>query len=80
VGVSGGQAGGWAGEHGAHYTGRKLGILDIFFEYSLKIPRIYSNMFEYTRYFLVGRARRSYGRGGRAGGPGRRVHRQPWHH
>jgi hypothetical protein len=45
-----------------HYVIYKLDILDIFFENSLKIPRIYSNMLEYTRiclnileYFLVGR-------------------------
>jgi hypothetical protein len=58
----------------AHYAGREPGVLNIFFEYSLKMPRIYSNMLEYTRiysnileYFLVGRARRSTGRAGRAG-------------
>jgi hypothetical protein len=37
----------------AHYTGRKLGVLDIFSEYSLKIPRIYSNMLKYTRIYLI---------------------------
>jgi hypothetical protein len=30
-----------------YYTGCKPGILGIFSEYSLKIPRIYSNMIEY---------------------------------
>jgi hypothetical protein len=33
----------------AHYIGREPGVLDIFFEFSLKIPRIYSNMLEYAR-------------------------------
>jgi hypothetical protein len=42
----------------AHYARREPGVLDIFSEYSLKIPRIYPNMLEYTRYFLVGRAHR----------------------
>jgi hypothetical protein len=70
-----------------HYASCKPGVLDMFSKYSLKIPQIYSNMLEYariclnileyTRYFLVGRVPRSYGRGGRAGGPGRRAYRQP---
>jgi hypothetical protein len=38
----------WAG---AHYARRKPGLLDIFSEYSLKIPQIYSNMLEYTRIY-----------------------------
>jgi hypothetical protein len=36
-----------------HYVLYKLDIMDIFYEYSLKIPQIYLNMLEY---FLVGRA------------------------
>jgi hypothetical protein len=58
----------WAGVTGrqasvpAHYIGHKSSVLNIFSEYSL-------NYLEYTRYFLVGRARRSTGRGGHAGGP-----------
>jgi hypothetical protein len=52
----------------AHYTGYKPGVLDIFFEYSLKIPRICLNILKYTRYFLVGQAWRSYGQGGQASG------------
>jgi hypothetical protein len=35
----------------AHYAGREPGVLNIFFEYSLKMPRIYSNMLEYTRIY-----------------------------
>jgi hypothetical protein len=35
----------------AHYTGRELGVLDIFSEYSLKIPRIYLNMLKYSRIY-----------------------------
>jgi hypothetical protein len=64
----------------AHYVRRELGVLDIFFEYSLKVPQIHSNMLEYTRiysnileYFLIGCARRSTGQGGRASGPGGRA-------
>jgi hypothetical protein len=30
----------------AHYIGHKPGILDIFSKYSLKIPRIYSNILD----------------------------------
>jgi hypothetical protein len=60
-GVTGGQAG-----MPIHYVGLKLGVLNIFFEYSLKLPQICSNMLEYTRYFLVGRVQRSTGRGGRS--------------
>jgi hypothetical protein len=41
-----------------YYTRPELGVLDIFSKYSLKIPRIYSNILEY---FLVGRAQKSYG-------------------
>jgi hypothetical protein len=32
----------------AHYTGHEPGVLDIFSEYSLKIPQICLNMLEYT--------------------------------
>jgi hypothetical protein len=42
---------GWAGGP-VHYVWYELDILDIFFEYSFKIPRIHSNILEY---FLVGR-------------------------
>jgi hypothetical protein len=45
----------------AYYVRHKLGILDIFSEYSLKLPRICSNILEYTRYFLIGQAQRSIG-------------------
>jgi hypothetical protein len=51
----------------AHYARRKPGVLDIFSEYSLKLPRTGSNILKYTRYFLVGQAWRSIRRGGRAG-------------
>jgi hypothetical protein len=72
----------------AHYTGRKPSVpihyskhepsvLDIFSEYSLKIPQIYLNMLEYTRIYSIFpcragaevlRARQASGRaGGRAG-------------
>jgi hypothetical protein len=37
----------------AHYTRREPGVLDIFSEYSLKIPRICSNMLEYTRIYSI---------------------------
>jgi hypothetical protein len=71
----------------AHYIGREPGVLDIFAKYSLKIPRIYSNILEYTRicsnilkytrYFLIGRAWRSYGRavwvGGRTNNPSQNM-------
>jgi hypothetical protein len=73
--LTGGRAGGLA-----HYAERKPGVLDIFSEYSFKIPRIYLNMLEYTRIFPcrvgveVYRARRAGGPGGRAGG---RAHKQP---
>ena len=30
----------------AHYIGHELGIMDIFIEYSLKIPQIYSNILD----------------------------------
>jgi hypothetical protein len=74
AGVTGGRVG-----MPAHHTGRELGILDIFSEYSLKIPRIYSNMLEYTRIYLIFLCRAGTEvlwarRGGQAGG---RVHRQP---
>jgi hypothetical protein len=50
------------------------GILDIFSEYFLKIPRIYSNMLEYTRYFLVGvGVEASWARQA-----GEQAHKQPW--
>jgi hypothetical protein len=62
VGIAGGRAGGLV-----PYVGHEPGVLDIFSEYSLKIPRIYSNI---LKYFLVGRAWRSTGRGGQA-------HKQP---
>jgi hypothetical protein len=45
------EANGWAGGL-AHYARRELGILYIFSEYSLKIPRIYLNMLGYTRIYL----------------------------
>jgi hypothetical protein len=48
----------------AHYTRRKLGILDIFSEYSLKIPRIYSNILDISL---------SGGRGGLTGEAGGRA-------
>jgi hypothetical protein len=55
----------------AHYVGHEPGVLNIFFEYSLKIPWIYSNMLEHTRIYsntsLSGR------RGGLSGEAGRRV-------
>jgi hypothetical protein len=47
-----------------YYTGCKPGVLDIFSEYSLKIPRIYSNILDISW---------SGGRGGLTGGPGRRA-------
>jgi hypothetical protein len=54
-----------------HYAGHEPGVLNIFFEYSLKIPRIYLNMLEYTQIFsnisLSGRRR------GLPGEVGRRV-------
>jgi hypothetical protein len=34
-----------------HYIQYKQDILDIFSEYFLKVPQIYSNMLEYTRIF-----------------------------
>jgi hypothetical protein len=34
-----------------HYIWYELDILDIFFEYSLKIPKIHSNMLKYTQIF-----------------------------
>jgi hypothetical protein len=60
-----------------HYAGREPGVLDIFFEYSLKIPRIYSNMLEYTQIYsnisLLGGRR---GLPGEAGGWSRRAGRR----
>jgi hypothetical protein len=32
----------------AYYTGREPGVLDIYSEHSLKLPRICSNMLEYS--------------------------------
>jgi hypothetical protein len=43
---------GWAGMP-IHNTGHEPGVLDIFSEYSFKIPRIYLNMLEYTRIYLI---------------------------
>jgi hypothetical protein len=62
--LTGGRSG-WIGERAgglAHYAGREPGVLDIFSEYSLKIPQIYSNILEY---FFVERAWRSTGQGRR---------------
>jgi hypothetical protein len=47
-----------------HYARRESGVLDIFSEYSLKIPQIYSNMLDILDISLLGR------RGGLIGGPG----------
>jgi hypothetical protein len=55
----------------AHYTGRELGVLDIFSEYSLKIPQIYLNILDISL---------SSGHGGlmgEAGGRSGQVHKQP---
>jgi hypothetical protein len=41
----------WTGGHSVHYVQYKPDILNIYSEYSLKIPRIYSNMLDYTRTF-----------------------------
>jgi hypothetical protein len=35
----------------AYYARREPGVLNIFSEYSFKIPRIYSNMLEYTQIY-----------------------------
>jgi hypothetical protein len=51
-----------------HYAGREPGVLDIFFEYSLKIPRICSNILNISL---------SSGHEGLTGEADRRVHRQP---
>jgi hypothetical protein len=48
----------------ADYTGREPGVLDIFSEYSLKIPRIYSNILDISL---------SGGRGGLTGQAGRCI-------
>jgi hypothetical protein len=48
AGVRGGRAGVLA-----HYAKCKPGILDIFSEYSFKIPQIYLNMLKYTRIYLI---------------------------
>jgi hypothetical protein len=45
--LTGRRAGGRAGVL-AYYVGHEPGVLNIFFEYSLKIPRIYSNILECT--------------------------------
>jgi hypothetical protein len=66
AGVTGGRAGGRACPLRRVQTGCVGHILLIFFKNTL-------NILEYTRYFLVGRAWRSYGRGGRAGSPSRRT-------
>jgi hypothetical protein len=66
----------------AHYTGCKLGVLDIFSEYSLKIRRINSNMLEYARIYSdilnISLSGRRGGLTGEAGGQGGRAHRQPY--
>jgi hypothetical protein len=54
-----------------HYIGREPGVLDIFSEYSLKIPQIYSNMLEYTQIYLI--ISLSGGRGGLLGEAGGRT-------
>jgi hypothetical protein len=62
AGVTGGRA-----SVPIHYTERESSVLDIFSEYSLKnleYIRICLNILEYTRYFLVGQAQRSYRQGG----------------
>jgi hypothetical protein len=37
----------------AYYARHELSVLDIFSKYSLKIPRIYSNMLKYTRIYSI---------------------------
>jgi hypothetical protein len=57
-----------------HYTRREPGVLDIFSEYSLKIPRIYSNMLEYIRiYSNILNISLSGGHGGLTGEAGGRT-------
>jgi hypothetical protein len=72
VGVTGRRAG-----MPAHYAEHEPGVLDIFFEYSLKRPRICSNMLEYTQIYSIFPcrvgvevywARRASGRSEQAGG------------
>jgi hypothetical protein len=76
MGERNGRAGGRVGMP-AHYAGRKPRVLDIFSEYSLKIPRIYSNVLEYTQIYSIFpcragvevlQARRAGGRAVRASG------------
>jgi hypothetical protein len=54
-----------------HYAGREVGILDIFSEYSLKLPRMCSNILDIS---LSGEHE---GLPGEEGGRSRRAHKQP---
>jgi hypothetical protein len=72
---------GWAGGP-VHRVWYEPDILDIFSACSLKIPRIYLNMLEYTQIFPYRAGVKVYREkwaGGRVGSPGgRRASEQPW--